>query len=109
MARTAVPNWSFLTNDAQGLLCVADDPGIRLRDIAERVGITERAAHSIVVELEASGYVRRRREGRRNRYTIEAQRRLPDALANGQRVGDLLAVLAQTPDPSDRTRTVRAR
>jgi predicted ArsR family transcriptional regulator len=90
---TAV-NWTFLTNHAQVLLCIADDPGIRLREIGERVGITERATHRIVVELEASGYVRRRREGRRNRYTITAQRRLPDPVASGHRVGDLLGLLA---------------
>jgi DNA-binding MarR family transcriptional regulator len=90
---TAV-NWTFLTNHAQVLLCIADDPGIRLREIGDRVGITERAAHRIVVELEESGYVRRRREGRRNRYTIRAQRRLPDPVASAHRVGDLLRLLA---------------
>src|SRR5690242_4465427 len=69
MADATSVNWTFLTNHAQVLRCIADDPGIRLREIGERVGITERAAHRIVVELETSGYVRRRREGRRNRYT----------------------------------------
>ena len=104
MAQATGANWTFLTNHAQVLLCIADDPGIRLREIGERVGITERAAHSIVVELEASGYVRRRREGRRNRYTIKAQRPLPDAIANGRRVGDLLALLGQTPAPATGSR-----
>jgi DNA-binding transcriptional ArsR family regulator len=89
-------NWTFLTNHAQVLLCIADDPGIRLREIGERVGITERAAHRIVVELEGSGYVSRRREGRRNRYTISPQRRLPDPLASGRRVGDLIGLLTGT-------------
>ena len=96
MAEQTVTNWTFLTNHAQVLLCIADDPGIRLREIGACVGITERAAHRIVGELEASGYVRRRREGRRNRYTIRAQRRLPDPVANGHRVGDLLGLLAET-------------
>ncbi len=100
MARATTANWTFLTNHAQVLLCIADDPGIRLREIGDRVGITERAAHGIVVELEASGYIQRRREGRRNRYTIKAQRRLPDAVANGQRVGELLALLVQGPTPA---------
>ena len=104
MAHATAVNWTFLTNHAQMLLCIADDPGIRLREIGERVGITERTAHSIVVQLEASGYVRRRREGRRNRYAIKAQRRLPDAVANGQRVGDLLALLGQTPAPATGSR-----
>src|SRR5437763_15318747 len=70
--------------------------GIRLREIGGRVGITERATHRIVVEVEAAGYVRRRREGRRNRYTIRAQRRLPDPVASDQRVGDLLGLLGGT-------------
>ena len=96
MADATTVNWTFLTNHAQVLLCIADDPGIRLREIGERVGITERATHRIVVELEASGYVRRRREGRRNRYTIRAQRRLPDPVASDQRVGDLLGLLGGT-------------
>ena len=96
MADTTTVNWTFLTNHAQVLLCIADDPGIRLREIGERVGITERATHRIVVELEASGYVRRRREGRRNRYTVRTQRRLPDPVVSGQRVGDLLGLLAGT-------------
>ena len=76
------------------LLCIAQDPGARLRDIGEAVGITERAAHRIVGELTDAGYVSRRRVGRRNRYTIQAQLPIPDPLARGQRVGDLIAVLA---------------
>ena len=93
-SQVSSPGWQFVTNHMQVLLCIADDPGIRLREIGERIGITERATHRIVVELEASGYVRRRREGRRNRYTIRAQRRLPDPVASGHRVGDLLGLLA---------------
>ena len=85
--------WTFLTNHAQVLLCIADDPGIRLREIGEHVGITERAAHRIVGELESSGYVTRRRNGRRNHYTVKAHLPLPDALVGNQRVGDLLRVL----------------
>jgi DNA-binding MarR family transcriptional regulator len=87
------PRWTFLTNHAQVLLCIADDPGIRLRDIGARAGITERAAHRIVGELEESGYIARRRNGRRNHYTVISNVALPDPLASKQRVGDLLELL----------------
>ena len=89
------PRWTFLTNHARVLICVADDPGIRLRDIGARVGITERAAHNIVVELEAAGYVTRRRNGRRNHYTVNSDLPLPDPLAGDQRIGDLLEILGR--------------
>ena len=92
---TAEPRaWSFLTNHASVLLCIARDPGIRVRDIGDTVGITERAAHRIVTELAAAGYISRRREGRRNRYTIESDLPLPDPLARDQKIGDLLTVLS---------------
>ena len=68
MSEHAAPGWSFLTNHAQVLVCIAHDPGIRLRDVGERVGITERAAHRIVAELAAAGYVTRQRTGRRNHW-----------------------------------------
>jgi DNA-binding MarR family transcriptional regulator len=87
--------WTFLTNHARVLLCIAHDSGIRLRDIGERVGITERAAHRIITELLAAGYITRTRNGRRNHYTINAHLPLGDPLARGQNVGELLAVLAQ--------------
>src|SRR5947209_17841256 len=88
------PTWSFLTHHAQALLCIAEDPGIRLRDIGDQVGVTERAAHRIVGELVTAGYVTRIRSGRRNQYTIDRNRPLPDRVAGRQRVGDLLAVLS---------------
>jgi DNA-binding IclR family transcriptional regulator len=91
---TQPANWSFLTNHAQVLLCIARDPGVRLRDIGAAVGITERAAVRIVGELEDAGYVSRRRVGRRSHYTIRAELPLPDRTARQQRVGDLLAILA---------------
>src|SRR6266545_7972516 len=87
------PTWTFLTRHAQVLLCIADDPGVRLRDIGERVGITERAAHRLVGELIADGYLTRERRGRRNCYTLRPQLPLPDAVVRDQKVGDLLAVL----------------
>jgi MarR family len=94
------PSWSFLTNHAQVLLCIAHDPAIRLREIGEAVGITERAAHRIVVELSDAGYISRRRNGRRNRYTIQSHLPLPDPLAPDQKIGDLLAILTGQP-PTD--------
>jgi DNA-binding IclR family transcriptional regulator len=86
--------WTFLTNHAQVLLCVASDPTVRLREIAERVELTERGAHRIIIELEASGYLTRKREGRRNRYTVKPNLPLPDPAARDRQVGDLLGVLA---------------
>ena len=86
--------WSFLTNHTQVLVCIAHDPGIRLRDLGDRVGITERAAHRIVGELATAGYVSRERHGRRNRYTIQSHLPLPDPLARGRKVSDLLSIWA---------------
>lgn len=97
MVRDGSPGWSFLTNHAQVLVCIAQDPGIRLREIGDAVGITERAAHRIVAELAAAGYISRRRNGRRNQYTVQSDLPLPDPLARGQRVGDLLAILSGRP------------
>ncbi len=94
MAEHAAPGWTFLTNHAQVLVCIARDPGVRLRDIGERVGITERAAHRIVAELADAGYITRQRNGRRNYYTINAHLPLPDTIARDQNVGELLEILA---------------
>jgi DNA-binding MarR family transcriptional regulator len=94
MTRNDRPAWSFLTNHAQVLICIARDPGIRLREIGETVGITERAAHRLVGELAMAGYISRERQGRRNRYTIYSHLPLPDPLARGRTVSDLLSVWA---------------
>jgi DNA-binding Lrp family transcriptional regulator len=91
-----MPESQFLTNHAQVLLCVAHDPGIRLRDIAETVGITERSAHRIVSELVDDGYVARERIGRRNVYKVKAELPLIHPLnqeTQQRRIGDLLEVL----------------
>jgi uncharacterized membrane protein len=90
-----VPRWDFLTNHAHVLVCVARDPGIRLRDIAAAVGITERAAHRIVSELVDEGYVVRERRGRRNRYQVKTKLPLRHPLAEEHEVGDLLEVLVR--------------
>jgi hypothetical protein len=89
-------DWAFLTNHARVLVCIAHDPGIRMRDIGERLGITERAAHRIVGALTAAGYIARQRNGRRNQYTINAHLPLPDAIACEQRIGELLEILTAT-------------
>ena len=86
-------SWSFLTNHAQVLICLAEDPDIRLREVGATVRITERAAHRIVGDLVAAGYVSRERNGRRNRYAVRHDLPLPDPLARGQKVGDLLEIL----------------
>jgi DNA-binding transcriptional ArsR family regulator len=85
--------WDFLTNHAHVLMCVAHDPGIRLRDIAAAVGITERAAHRILSELVEEGYVLRERQGRRNRYEVVAEAPLRHPLVQEREVGDLLEIL----------------
>ena len=87
--------WDFLTNHAHVLICVANDPGIRLRDIAAAVGITERAAHRIVAELDGDGYLLRQKQGRRNRYEVVTELPLRHPLVQEQRVGDLLKLLAR--------------
>jgi DNA-binding IclR family transcriptional regulator len=100
----AAPRWKFLTNHAQVLACIANDPGVLLREISERVGITERATHRIVTELAAGGYIERERTGRRNHYTIQSGLPLPDRLGRVQRISDLLRILVDTTDelPSGR-------
>ncbi len=103
MRQKAKARWDFFTNHAHVLVCVAGDPGIRLRDIAAAVGITERAAHRIVSELVDEGYLVRERQGRRNRYTVEFKSPLRYPLVERE-VGELLGLLlGDSPDPSNRT------
>ena len=90
------PKWDFLTNHAHVLICVARDPGARLRDIAAAVGITERASHRIVSELVEEGYVSRERRGRRNHYEVKTDLPLPHPLAAESEVGDLLKLLVRS-------------
>ena len=94
------PRWDFLTNHAHVLLCVSQDSGIRLRDIAAAVGITERSAHKVLSELVEEGYVLRERHGRRNRYKVKPELPLRHPLVQEREVGELLEVLTrpQTPD-----------
>jgi predicted ArsR family transcriptional regulator len=89
-------SWTFLTNHAQVLLCVARDPGIRLRDIAAGLDITERSAFGIITDLVEAGYVVKEKDGRRNRYRIQEHLPLPDSMARERTVGEVLALLAGT-------------
>jgi len=85
--------WSFLTNHARVLLRIAQDPGARLRDIAADLGITERSAYGIVTDLTQAGYVVKQKDGRRNRYQIQAHLPLPDRIGEEPAIGDVLATL----------------
>jgi Winged helix DNA-binding domain len=89
-----VANWTFLTNHAQVLLCIAHDPEVRLRDIAASLGITERSAYAIVTALAEAGYVVKHKDGRRNRYQIQAHLPLPEPTSRERTVGQVLALLA---------------
>ncbi|RKX34541.1 MAG: AsnC family transcriptional regulator [Verrucomicrobia bacterium] len=94
MAGTAQsrPPWTFLTNHAHVLLCLADAPEARLREVAARIGITERAVQRIVSELVQSGCLTRTRSGRRNRYQIHREKRLGLPVGRERSVGDLMAM-----------------
>jgi DNA-binding transcriptional ArsR family regulator len=96
----AVPRWDFLTNHAHVLLCVSQDPGIRLRDIAAAIGITERSAHKVLSELIEEGYVLRERHGRRNRYKVKPELPLRHPLVRESEVGELLEVLSRSERPA---------
>src|ERR1700733_5479878 len=85
--------WGFLTNHALVLLCIARDPGARLRDIAVSVGITERSAFGIVSDLAETGYIIKEKGGRRNRYRVEADLPVPESADRRLAIGDLLALL----------------
>ncbi len=85
--------WTFLTNHSHVLVCLAQDPLLRLRDVAERVGITERAVQRIVSELENEGVLTRIRDGRRNRYQIHPERPLRHPVESHRTVGDLLSLV----------------
>ena len=87
-------NWTFLTNHAQVLLCLAATPDIRLRDVAERVGITERSTQRILSDLVDAGYVKTVREGRRNRYSIDREHAMRHTAQHGHDIGALLEALS---------------
>jgi DNA-binding IclR family transcriptional regulator len=88
-----VVSWTFLTTHARVLLLVARDPGVRLRDIAASLDITERSAFGIITELVEAGYVVKEKDGRRNRYHIQTHLPLPEPTARERTVGEVLALL----------------
>jgi DNA-binding IclR family transcriptional regulator len=95
-----MPSWSFLTNHARVLLCISHDPGARLRDIAASLGITERSAYGIVTDLAEAGYVVKEKDGRRNRYQIQAHLPLAEPATQQPAIGDVLTLLAgASPEP----------
>ena len=85
--------WSFFTNHARVLICIARDPGMRLRDLAVAIDVTERSAYGIVTDLADAGYVIKEKDGRRNRYRVEAQLPLPEPIGRERTVGDVLGLL----------------
>ena len=91
-------DWSFLTTHARVLLCIAHDPGVRLRDIAARTGVTERTAYGIVTDLAEAGYVVKHKDGRRNRYQIQAHLPLPETDSRERTIGEILALLTGAGD-----------
>jgi DNA-binding IclR family transcriptional regulator len=99
-------SWSFLTNHARVLLSVARDPGARLRDIAADLDITERSAFGIITDLVEAGYVVKGKDGRRNRYRIQAHLPLPEAVARERTVGEVLALLVGTDGTTTERHTV---
>ena len=96
------PNtWTFLTNHAQVLLCLAETPDTRLRDVAEHVGITERAAQRILADLVDAGYVTTTRVGRRNHYTLNREHAMRHTSQVGYDIGALLEALPRNSHPND--------
>jgi hypothetical protein len=92
-----VHGWSFLTNHARALLFIAAQPDVRLRDLAVGLGVTERTAFGVVADLADAGYVVKERDGRRNRYHVQADLPLPDEVSQERTVGELLALLVPAP------------
>lgn len=93
--------WTFFTNHAHVLVCLADDGEMRLRDVATRVGITERAVQRIVAELEEGGVLERERDGRRNHYTIKPNVPLRHPIESHRTVGDILRLVLSSRDDVD--------
>lgn len=96
-------NWTLLSNHGHVLVCISRDPDIRLRDIASRVGITERAVFGIVEDLEAGGVIQRVKIGRRNRYNINVERPMRHEIESDQTVGTLINLFARPQEPSSGT------
>ena len=93
-------SWTFLTNHTQVLLCLTRDPDMRLRDVAESVGVTERAVQRIVAELVDAGYLERSRVGRRNHYTVNRDHAMRHVAQVGHQIGGLLDLRESDERPS---------
>jgi predicted ArsR family transcriptional regulator len=93
MAARRTPAWTFLSNHAHVLLCLSRDPEARMREVADLVGITERAVQRIVMELEEAGYLEREKEGRRNRYWVDRRKPLRHPIEAHRRVEELLRLV----------------
>jgi DNA-binding IclR family transcriptional regulator len=87
--------WSFLTNHARALLCIAHNPGVRLRDIASMLDITKRSAYAIVAELAEAGFVVKEKDGRRNRYEIQGHLAMRGTIGRERAIGEILDVLVE--------------
>src|SRR6202040_2971878 len=96
-------SWAFLTPHARVLMCVAHDPGARLRDIAASLDISERSAFGIIADLAQAGYVVKERDGRRNRYHIQAHLPLPEPDGRERTIGAILDLLTGTDTDRDLT------
>ncbi len=92
-AKKDEPAWTFLTNHAHVLLCLAKDEGMRMRDVADLVGVTERAVQRIVADLESAGYLERHRDGRRNRYLVNRSLPLRHPIERHRKVARLIALV----------------
>src|SRR6478672_9346183 len=101
--------WGFLTNHGRVLLCIAHDPGVRLRDIAAELDITERTAYGIVSDLTDAGYVVKNKDGRRNRYEVQGHLPLRDAVTRERTVGEVLSLLVKSKPRSGKKRATARR
>jgi predicted transcriptional regulator len=102
-----VTTWSFFTNHARVLICISGDPGLRLRDLAATLDITERSAYGIVSDLVEAGYVVKEKDGRRNRYRVEAQLPLPEPVTRERTIGEVLGVLVDADARGRRKTSIR--
>jgi len=91
--------WGFLTSHARALVCIAHDPGLRLRDIATALAITERSAYAIVTDLTKDGYIVKEKDGRRNRYHIQGDLPLPESIGRTRTIGEVLDLLTEAAVP----------
>jgi DeoR/GlpR family transcriptional regulator of sugar metabolism len=96
--------WAFVTNYAHVLACIADSPTVRIRDIAETVGVTERTAAQLVRDLEQAGYLTKSRHGRRNQYEVHDELPLRHPQHRHHTVGELIRFLQDSGEAPKRTR-----